>query len=177
MSSRKSVIGAAAAAKSTESLRTCLDGPGEACAVARTVDWAQTPLGPLEGWSQALRSAAALVLHNHSGMLLWWGPDFVQIYNDAYRPVLGDKHPAAMGQRFRDCWSEVFHILGPMAERPYRGGPASTSDDIAVPIQRKVPREEAHFRLAYSPVPDDTVADTAIGGVLATVTEITEQAY
>jgi PAS domain S-box-containing protein len=150
---------------------------GEAGELARSVDWGQTPIGAVSGWSQALRSAAALVLHNHSGMLLWWGAEFVQIYNDAYRPVLGDKHPRAMGQRFSECWAEVFHILGPMAERPFRGGPASTSDDIAVPINRKVFREESHFRLAYSPVPDDTVPVTGIGGVLATVTEITEQAY
>jgi signal transduction histidine kinase len=154
-----------------------LAGGGEAGALARSVDWSSTAIGPVEGWSPALRAAAALVLHNHSGMLLWWGPDFVQIYNDAYRPVLGDKHPRAMGQPFRECWAEVFHILGPMAERPFRGGPASTSDDLALLIHRKVHREETHFRLAYSPVPDDTVKPTGVGGVLATVTEITEQAY
>ncbi|MFT3700020.1 MAG: ATP-binding protein [Kofleriaceae bacterium] len=91
--------------------------------------------------------------------------------------MLGDKHPRAMGQRFADCWSEVFHILGPMAEQPFRGGPATKADDIALAINRRVPREESHFRLAYSPVPDDTVAGTGIGGVLATVTEITEQVY
>ncbi|MGH9643087.1 MAG: sensor histidine kinase, partial [Terriglobales bacterium] len=169
----------AAALRSAEEHKAnldCLAGSGEACALARSVDWGRTSIGRVEGWSQALRSTAALVLHNHSAMLLWWGPEFVQIYNDVYRPVLGDKHPRAMGQRFRDCWSEVFHILGPMAERPFRGGPASTSDDIAVPIHRKVPREEAHFRLAYSPVPDESIG-TGIGGVLATVAEITEQAY
>ena len=154
-----------------------LAGGGEAGELARSVDWSATAIGPVEDWSQALRSTAALVLHNHSGMLLWWGPEFVQIYNDAYRPVLGDKHPRAMGQRFRDCWTEVFHILGPMAERPFHGGPASTSDDIAVPINRKIQREETHFRLAYSPVPDETVATTGIGGVLATVTEITDEVY
>ena len=150
---------------------------GEAGAIARAVDWSATPLGPVADWSQALRSAAALVLHNDSGMLLWWGPDFVQIYNDAYRPVLGDKHPRAMGQPFRECWSEVFHILGPLAERPFRGGPSMTSDDLPLLINRKVHREETHFHLAYSPVPDETAQPTGIGGVLATVTEITEQAY
>ncbi|HEU4582296.1 MAG TPA: hypothetical protein VFS67_28765 [Polyangiaceae bacterium] len=110
-------------------------------------------------------------------MLLWWGPQFIQIYNDAYRPVLGDKHPGAMGQPFSECWKEVFHILGPMAERPFRGGPASTSDDIALLLHRKLPREESHFRLAYSPVLDETVPGTGIGGVLATVTEISDSAY
>jgi signal transduction histidine kinase len=154
-----------------------LAGGGEAGALARAVDWSATPLGPVAGWSQALRSTAALVLHNDSGMLLWWGPDQIQIYNDAYRPVLGDKHPRAMGQPFRECWAEVFHILGPMAERPLRGGPASTSDDLPLLINRKVHREETHFRLAYSPVPDETAQPLGIGGVLATVTEITEQAY
>jgi signal transduction histidine kinase/DNA-binding response OmpR family regulator len=162
--------------KKSKAAPECLRGPGEACTLARAVDWSSTSIGPVDGWSQALRSTASLVLHNHSPMLLWWGEEFVQIYNDAYRPVLGEKHPRAMGQRFRDCWSEVFHILGPMAERPFRGGPASVSDDIAVLIERKVLREESHFRLAYSPVPDETVK-TGIGGVLATVTEITEQVY
>jgi PAS domain S-box-containing protein len=154
-----------------------LAGGGEAGALARSVDWSRTALGPVEGWSQAQRSAAALVLHNDSGMLLWWGPEFVQIYNNAYRPVLGDKHPRAMGQPFRECWTEVFHIVGPMADRPFRGGPASSSDDLPLLINRRVPREETHFRLAYSPVPDETVQPTGVGGVLATVTEISEQAY
>jgi signal transduction histidine kinase/DNA-binding response OmpR family regulator len=154
----------------------CLAGPGETCSLALAVDWSSTAIGPVDSWSQALRSTASLVLHNHSPMLLWWGEEFVQIYNDAYRPVLGAKHPRAMGQRFSDCWSEVFHILGPMAERPFRGGPASVSDDIAVLIERNVPREETHFRLAYSPVPDQSV-ESGIGGVLATVAEITEQVH
>jgi PAS domain S-box-containing protein len=150
---------------------------GEAGALARSVDWASTAIGPVSGWSQALRSAAALVLHNQSGMLLWWGPEFVQIYNDAYLSVLGDKHPRAMGQRLAECWTEVFDIVGPMAERPFLGGPASVSDDLALLINRKVPREDTHFRVAYSPVPDETDLVTGIGGVLATVTEITEEIY
>jgi signal transduction histidine kinase len=154
-----------------------LAGGGDAGALARTIDWSQTLLGPVEGWSQALRSTVALLLHNHSPLLLWWGPEFVQIYNDAYRPVLGDKHPHAMGQRFRDCWHEVWDILGPMAERPFRGGPASTSDDLFLALRRKGFLEEAHFRVAYSPVPDDTVPGTGIGGVLATVTETTLEKY
>ncbi|WGS55254.1 HAMP domain-containing histidine kinase (plasmid) [Paraburkholderia sp. D15] len=169
-------VGAYQIEPKSESALGCLSGPGEACALARSLDWKRTSLGPVEGWSQALRSTASLVLHNHSPMLLWWGAEFVQIYNDAYRPVLGDKHPRAMGQKFSDCWREVFHILGPMAEQPFRGGPASVSDDVTVLIERKVPREETHFRLAYSPVPDESV-EAGIGGVLATVTEISEQIF
>src|SRR5215831_4553064 len=154
-----------------------LAGGGEAGRLARSIDWSNTPIGPVESWPQALRSTVALVLHNHSPMLLWWGPQFVQIYNDAYRPVPGSKHPRSMGQPVSECWHEIWHIIGPMIESPFRGGPASVSDDLVLPIRRKSFVEESHFRVAYSPVPDDTVPYTGIGGVLATVTETTEQMY
>ncbi len=146
----------------------CLAGGGEACGVARAVDWARTPIGAVAGWSQALRSTASLVLHNHAAMLLWWGPEFVQIYNDACRPALGQEHPRAMGLRLRDCWTEVLPILAPLVERAYRDGPACGSDGIGVPVQCKLPGEKTHFRLILSPVPDATV-ETGIGGVLAVV--------
>jgi signal transduction histidine kinase len=152
-------------------------GGGEAGALMRSIDWCANPLGPVESWSPALSSTVALLLHNQSSMLLWWGPRYVQIYNDAYRPVLGDKHPRAMGQPTNECWSEIWNIIGPMIDQPYHGGPASTSDDLQLLINRKGFAEETHFRLAYSPVPDPSVERTGIGGVLATVTETTEQVY
>ena len=78
--------------------RDLFAGGSEMAAVMRAVDWSATPLGPVEGWSQALRTMVGLLLRNRFAMLLWWGPQFVQLYNDAYRPVLGDKHPRSMGQ-------------------------------------------------------------------------------
>jgi len=155
----------------------CLAGGGAAGELMRSIDWARTPIGPVASWSPALRSTVALLLHNHAPLLLWWGPEFVQLYNDAYRPVLGDKHPRSMGQRGFECWAEIWDIIGPMAQSPLGGGPASTSDDLCVFINRKGFVEETHFRLAYSPVPDPTVEGTGIGGGLATVTETTEQVY
>ncbi len=157
--------------------RDCLLGGGEAGGLMRSIDWGKTPIGRVESWSPALRSTVALLLHNHSPLLLWWGPEFVQIYNDAYRPVLGDKHPRSMAQPGAECWPEIWHIIGPMAESPLHGGPASTNDDLFVFLNRKGFVEETHFRVAYSPVPDPTVEDTGIGGVLATVTETTEQVH
>ncbi len=142
----------------------------------RSIDWARTPIGPVERWSEALQATVALLLHNQSPMLLWWGPAFVQLYNDAYRPVPGDKHPRAMGQPASECWAEIWHVIGPMIEAPFRGGPASVSDDLLLAINRKGFVEETHFRVAYSPVPD-RAAPSGIGGVLATVTETTEQMY
>jgi hypothetical protein len=119
----------------------------------------------------------ALLLHNQSSLLLWWGPRYVQLYNDAYRPILGDKHPKSMGQPSSECWPEIWHVIGPMVDQPFHGGPASTSDDLLLFINRKGFVEETHFRVAYSPVPDPSVAPPGVGGVLATVTETTEQVY
>src|SRR6478752_6810348 len=84
-------------------------GGGEAGALMRSIDWSATPIGPVQGWPQALRTMVGLLLRNRTPMLLWWGPKFVQLYNDAYRPVLGDKHPRSMGQPTSECWSEIWH--------------------------------------------------------------------
>jgi hypothetical protein len=132
----------------------CLAGGGEAGALMRSIDWGATPLGPVDRWSRWLCSTVSLLLHNQSALLLWWGPRYVQLYNDAYRPVLGDKHPRSMGQLAGDCWSEIWHIIGPMVDQPFRGGPATTSDDLFLFINRRGFVEETHFRVAYSPVPD-----------------------
>ncbi|MFZ0301665.1 MAG: ATP-binding protein [Terracidiphilus sp.] len=141
----------------------------------RDFDWAKTPLGPIEKWSPALRFTVRYMLVNCFPMLLWWGPDFHQIYNDAYIPVLGDKHPdPGLGRPFRECWSEVFHILAPLVQAPFEGGPPTWMEDILLEINRFGFVEEAHFTIGYSPVPDET-APNGIGGVIANVHEITEK--
>ena len=99
-------------------------GGGEMGALMRAFDWSKNPLGPPETWSPALQSTTRLVLANCSPMLLWWGPDFLSIDNDAYIPVLSDKHPhAALGKPLRECWSEVFPVLEPLVRSPLEGGP------------------------------------------------------
>ncbi|MGE0869754.1 MAG: ATP-binding protein [Kofleriaceae bacterium] len=144
--------------------------------VMRQTDWSSTPLGPPDQWSPALRMMVGLLLHNRSAMLLLWGPQLVQVYNEAYRPVLGDKHPQSMGQPARECWPEIWDVIGPMLETPLHGARATNADDLFLLLNRKGYAEETHFRVAYSPVPDSTV-DSGIGGVLATVVENTQQAY
>jgi signal transduction histidine kinase len=115
------------------------------------------------------------VLANRFPHLLWWGPDYIQIYNDYYTPVLGTKHPAqAMGKPFRECWHEVYDVLGPLVDTPFNGGPPTWIEDLELIVKRHGFPEESHFTVAYSPVPDDT-APRGIGGVLATVHEITDK--
>ena len=157
--------------------RELFAGEGELSALVRTHDWASTPLGPVSGWSQALRTMVGLLLRNRFPLLLWWGPKFIQIYNDAYAPILGAKHPdRALGKPVAECWAEIIDIIGPMLEAPFRGEPATASDDLFLMIQRKGFIEETHFKVAYSPVPDESVP-SGIGGVLATVAEITDEVY
>jgi PAS domain S-box-containing protein len=151
-----------------------LAGGGEMGALMRSIDWAGTPLGAVEGWSASLRMIVRLLLANRFPLLLWWGPDQCQLYNDAYRPVLGTKHPRSMGQPARECWPEIWHIIGPLILTPYTGGPSTWDDDIMLEVNRHGFVEETHFTIAYSPVPDES-APGGIGGVLATVHEITQQ--
>lgn len=151
-----------------------LVGDGETRALIRTTDWSSTPLGPLERWSPSLRMMVTLLLANRFPLLLWWGPEYISIYNDAYRPILGTKHPRAMGQPVRECWSEIWHVLKPLIDTPFSGGPGTCMEDLELEINRNDFVEETHFTVAFSPVPDDT-APRGIGGVLATVHEITEK--
>ena len=143
-------------------------------ALMRAKDWSATPLGLPETWPRSLRMIVGLMLANRFPMLLWWGPDYLTLYNDPYRPVLGDKHPGSLGQPGRECWSAIWDILKPLVDTPFGGGPSTWSDDLALEINRHGFVEETHFTVAYSPVPDET-ASNGIGGVLATVHEITDK--
>ncbi|MGH6680103.1 MAG: PAS domain-containing protein, partial [Bradyrhizobium sp.] len=143
-------------------------------ALIRAMDWSLTPVGPIQNWSPSLRMMVNFLLANRFPLLLWWGADYISIYNDAYRPVLGAKHPWALGTPVRECWSEIWDVLKPLIDTPFKGGPATWMDDLPLEINRHGFLEETHFTVAYSPVPDDT-APNGIGGVLATVHEITEK--
>ena len=149
-------------------------GTSDVAALIRSTDWSQTALGAPETWSPSLRMMVNFLLANRFPLLLWWGPDYISIYNDAYRPILGTKHPWALGKPVRECWSEIWDVLRPLIDAPFHGGPSTWMDDIELHIKRKDYTEETHFTVAYSPVPDET-APRGIGGVLATVHEITDK--
>ncbi len=114
------------------------------------------------------------MLANSFPMLLWWGPDYIFLYNDAYIPILGLKHPWGLGLPVRECWSEIWDVLKPLIDTPFHGGPSTWIEVFELEIQRSGLPEETHFTVAYSGVPDET-APGGIVGVLATVHEITEK--
>ena len=128
-----------------------LAGGGEMGALIRALDWSQTPVGPVGGWSSTLRTTVRFLLANRFPLLLWWGPEYVQIYNDPYRPIPGTKHPQSLGQPARECWPEIWHILQPLIDTPFLGGPATWMEDIFLEPNRRGFLEETHFTIAYQP--------------------------
>jgi PAS domain S-box-containing protein len=140
----------------------------------RAFDWASTPLGPVSSWSQSLRTTVGIVLTTRNPMFLWWGPELIQFYNDAYRPSLGQsgRHPTALGMRGRECWPEVWPIIGPQIEQVMTTGEATWHEDQLVPIERNGRIEDVWWTYSYSPVFDD---DGHIGGTLVVCLETTQR--
>ena len=83
-----------------------LDGGGELGARMRAIDWSTTPLGPVPSWPQALKTAVRIMLTSRQPMFVWWGDQLINLYNDAYRAIVGGKHPAALGQPAQVVWRE-----------------------------------------------------------------------
>jgi len=139
-------------------------------------DWAKTPLGPRATWSPSLGLAVELILASGFPMTVRWGPDLVMIYNDAYAPLLGPRHPAVLGQPVREVWPEIKDELEPLSLAILRGERGSFfAVDHPWPLQRHGLSEDAQFTLSYSPIPDPT-APNGIGGLLTIADETTGRA-
>jgi signal transduction histidine kinase/ActR/RegA family two-component response regulator len=140
--------------------------------LVRAFDWARTPLGPIASWPTSLRSVVSLILGSKQPMFLWWGPELIQIYNDAYVPSFGvGKHPRALGQAGKACWTEIWQIVEPQISEAL-GGKSSWHEDALVPIERNGRIEEVYWTYGYSPVFDDS---NEIAGVLVVCNETTSQ--
>lgn len=137
--------------------------------MART-DWASTPIGDFDTWPQSLRTALGVCLESRFPMLIWWGPELVMLYNDAYQPILGTKHPGAMGCRGRDAWSDIWPVIGPMLETVMARSEATWSEDQLLLMNRQGYEEETYFTFSYSPIRDES---GAVAGVFTAVSETT----
>ncbi len=143
-------------------------GGGEMGARLRSFDWASTTLGPIDGWTAALRVTVDQMLASKFPACLFWGPDLIAIYNDGYRPMLGDK-PEALGQPLRVTWSEEWPQLQEIAERAM-AGESTFIEDFLLRTTRHGEPEEAFFTFNYGPVFDET---GQVVGMLDTVVETT----
>jgi PAS domain S-box-containing protein len=105
-------------------------------------------------------------------MLVMWGPDLVQVYNDAFRSVLHARHPAGIGQRARDCWPELWEMIGPMYQSVLDTGEAIFVEDQLFRPERKGYVEEAYFTFSYSAIPDESCQPA---GIFVTTIETTRE--
>jgi PAS domain S-box-containing protein len=149
-----------------------LSGGGEMGALTRAYDWSSTPLGRPEKWPQSLRTTLRLLLNTNHPMFIWWGPQLIQFYNDAYRQTMGpERHPSALGQAGRDCWAEIWPIIGPQIEQVMSGGGATWHENQLVPVTRHGKLEQVYWTYGYSPIDEGG----HIGGVLVICRDVTSE--
>jgi PAS domain S-box-containing protein len=150
-----------------------LSGGGEMGERIRRFDWSKTVLGPVEDWPQSLRSAVSILLPSKAQIVLFWGPELITIYNDAYRPVLGGKHPRVLGLPARETWNELWTtVLKDLFEGVINTGEAYWASDRPFFMERFQYdyKEETFFDVSYDPVRDET---GKVGGIFCIVSETT----
>jgi signal transduction histidine kinase len=150
----------------------CLAGGGEMGALMRSMDWSSSPIGPVSGWPQSLRTAVSILLNSRYPMFIFWGPHLAKLYNDGYRPILAAKHPWALGRPGPEIWPEIWDTIGPMVDRVVRHGEATWSRDLMLFMHRNGYAEECYFTFSYSPIRDET---GGVGGMFCACTETTEK--
>jgi two-component sensor histidine kinase len=147
-------------------------GGGETGALIRALDWSKSRLGPISTWPAHLKAAINLILPAQAQIVLFWGPDLVALYNDAYAPTIGDKHPRALGRPARESWTELWDDLEPLLRSVLETGKTVFAKDRPFYIERHGYPESVFFDISYSPVCDEA---GKVGGVLCVVCETTER--
>jgi len=164
---------------SQESLQRPLDasagllaGGGELGALMRAMDWSRTALGPVEIWPQALRTCVRIMLTSRQPMFVWWGDELINLYNDAYKTIVGGKHPQALGQPAAVVWREIWDQTGPRAHSAMSANEGTYDEALLLIMERHGYREETYYTFSYSPVPGDT---GEAGGILCANSDDTQR--
>jgi PAS domain S-box-containing protein len=149
-------------------------GGGMMGALIQAHDWSATPLGPAERWPQSLKTAVGIMLSTRHPVFVFWGPELICLYNDAYAASLGpEKHPSILGMPASAAWPEALPIIGPELGQVMAGGEATWQENRLVPINRHGRMEEVYWTYSFAPI-HDAEAPNGVGGVLALVTETTQ---
>ena len=135
-------------------------------------DWSRTPLGPMEHWPQSLRTAVSICLGSRFPMMLWWGPELTNIYNDAFIPVLGGWHPGALGKSGRDVWAETWPVIGQQVEEVMQRGGSTLNERVRLVYTRHGYPETTWFTWSFGPIYDES---GGVGGLFNTCHEDTQQ--
>ncbi|WP_313618102.1 PAS domain S-box protein [Agrobacterium sp.] len=137
-----------------------------------TVDWAASPLGPRAEWPACLQAAVDIMIPSQAQIAMFWGPEFVALYNDIYAPTIGDKHPHAFGRPGREYWTELWDDLEPLLKRVFENGETVAAKDRPFYIERHGFPETVYFDISYSPVRDQ---NKTVCGVFCIVNETTDR--
>ncbi len=137
----------------------------------RSKDWSSTILGSPDRWPQSLRTTVSIILNSQFPMFVWWGEDLVTIYNDAYSPIAGEKHPDLLGRSGKEGWIEIWNDLSPLVKSVF-AGKATWSEDQPLYMNRYGYVEETYFTFSYSPVRDES---GKVAGLFCACIETTQQ--
>ncbi|HWB83073.1 MAG TPA: ATP-binding protein [Bryobacteraceae bacterium] len=170
--SGESAAGAAPAVAREHNATAMFPGSGEMSSRMRAFDWSSTTLGEVSAWPQSLRTAVDICLASRVPMVMYWGPDYRVLYNDAYSEILARKHPSALGRSARTVWAEIWDVIGPMLDSVVATGQSTLSEDLLLFLERFGYAEECYFSFSFSPV---RVEDGTVGGVFCAVRETTER--
>ncbi|HEU4537014.1 MAG TPA: hypothetical protein VFS00_22990, partial [Polyangiaceae bacterium] len=118
---------------------------GEMAELMRGWAWAETPVGPPERWPEMLRSSLSICLGTRFPIAIYWGPSLALFYNDAWRPILGTKHPWGLGRGAREVWPEIWNAIGPLFAQVVSTGVGTYSEDQLLPMHRHGFTEECYF--------------------------------
>jgi PAS domain S-box-containing protein len=144
-------------------------------ALMRAHDWKATSIGEPDTWPASLRTCVMLLLNAEQPMYIWWGPELLCLYNDAYRRSIGpERHPGSMGRPGREVWSEIWDVIGPQIDHVLAGRGSVSDNNALVPITRNGRLEQVYWTYSYNPILDPN-APTGVGGILVICTETTEK--
>ncbi|HEX2891363.1 response regulator [Vineibacter terrae] len=161
-----------AAAESTVGTPEFLGGGGEMGVRMRAFDWSTTPLGNPRSWPQSLKTAVRIMLTSRQPIWIGWGQALTFLYNDAYKPIMGGRHPLAMGQPTNVVWREIWDEIGPMLATALQGDEGIYVEQQLLIMERNGYPEETYYTFSYSPVPDD---HGGVGGIICANTDDTQR--
>ncbi|MBH8565996.1 response regulator [Nostoc sp. CENA67] len=147
-------------------------GGGEMGARMRERDWSKTSLGPTHQWPQSLKTAVRIMLTSRQAMFVWWGEELINLYNDAYKAIIGGKHPEALGQPAEYVWREIWDQIGPRAESAMLKNEGTYDEALLLIMERFGYPEETYYTFSYSPIPND---QGNTGGIICANTDDTQR--
>jgi len=144
-------------------------GTGEISDLVRGYEWSSTPLGAIETWSKELVTIVNLTLASSSPAQTMWGPELILIYNDAYRPIPGPRHPFALGKSAREVYRESWHVVGPLLEQALATGKTVFHEKLLVPLPTEGGVREAYLNYSFNPI----FEDGKIAGLFGSLHDVT----